>query len=166
MNQKALAGVVPVAPVRKQVRVPVDAARAFEAFTRNFDRWWPRANQIGKSPIQRAVLEASAGGRWYEIGEDGSECNWGTVLVWEPPKRLVLGWQIGADFKFDPNLLTTVEVRFTPDGTGTIVELEHRDLERIGANASAVRDLFDSNKGWGSILDLYVQFAAGASHSK
>jgi uncharacterized protein YndB with AHSA1/START domain len=163
MNQKALVGVIPLAPVRKQVRVPVNAARAFDAFTRNFDRWWPRANQIGKSPIQRVVLEASAGGRWYEIGEDGTECDWGTVLVWEPPERLVLGWQIGADFKFDAKLLTTVEVRFTPDGNDTIVELEHRDLERMGANASAVRDLFDSAKGWGSVLDLYGRFAAGGN---
>jgi uncharacterized protein YndB with AHSA1/START domain len=159
MSEKALAGAIRVAPVRKQVRVGVNADRAFDAFCGHFDRWWPRDKHIGKSAIKRAVLEPFAGGRWYEVGEDGSECEWGSVLVWDPPKRLVLAWRIAADFTYDPSLTTTVEVRFTPEGAGTLVELEHRDLELMGTNASKVRELFDSTKGWGAVLGFYAQLA-------
>ena len=54
---------------------------------------------------------------------------------------------------------TTVEVRFTPEGAGTLVELEHRDLELMGTNASKVRELLDSTKGWGAALGLYARLA-------
>ncbi len=53
-------------------------------------------------------------GRWYERGEDGSECEWGRVLAWNPPDGLTLAWQLNAAFKFDPALVTEVEVKFVP----------------------------------------------------
>ena len=166
MSEKALAGAIRVAPVRKHVRVSVNVDRAFEAFCLNFDRWWPRDKHIGKSAIKRAILEPFAGGRWYEVGDDGSQCEWGSVLVWEPPKRLVLAWQIAADFTYDAKLKTTVEVRFTPEGAGTLGELEHRDLEMMGVNAAHVRGVFDSTKGWGAVLGLYAKFVEEPSYGR
>jgi uncharacterized protein YndB with AHSA1/START domain len=76
------------------------------------DAWWPRTNHIGKVEMKRAVLEPKKGGRWYEIGVDDSECNWGKVLSWDPPRRLLLAWQITADWQYEPNLITEVEVTF------------------------------------------------------
>jgi len=141
------------APVRRSVRVKAAPARAFEVFTAGIGRWWPASHSINKGPKQQAVIiEPRTGGRWYERGDDGSECEWGRVLAWEPPSRVLLAWQIDGQWKYDPNFETEVEVKFIPDGTGTRVELEHRNLERYGERADAVRGMIDSPGGWGSIL--------------
>ena len=103
------------------------------------------------------VIEPRAGGRWYEVCEDGSQCDWGKVLVWEPPASLVLAWQLDAQFQYDPNLLTEVEVRFTAEGATTRVDLEHRNLERFGPDAEKMRTSIDSPKGWPDILRQYAE---------
>lgn len=139
-----------IAPVRKTIRVSAPPARAFEIFTSGISRWWIKTHSINpsKSPIKDIVLEGKAGGRWFERGEDGSECQWGKVLAWEPPSRLLLAWQITQGWQFDPNFLTELEVRFIADATGTRVELEHRNLERFGAAAEGMQKAFDSPGGW------------------
>ena len=86
-------------PVRKEIVVEAAAERAFRVFTDKFDRWWPRDHHIGKAELKEAVLEPRAGGRWYEIGVDGSQCDWGKVLAYEPPRRLLLAWQLNADWQ-------------------------------------------------------------------
>ncbi len=148
------------APVRRSVTVKAEPARAFQAFVGNIGRWWPRSHAIGGKPLVDAVMEPRAGGRWYEVSEDGSTCDWGKVLVYEPPGRLVLAWQIDADWKYDPDLITEVEVLFIPDGEGTRVELEHRNIERFGSRATAVADMIGSDGGWPLILGLYAESAS------
>jgi uncharacterized protein YndB with AHSA1/START domain len=148
------------APVRKSITVKADAARAFAVFTGGIGRWWPRSHCIAASPQKDVVMEPKAGGRWYEIGEDGSHCNWGKVLAWEPPTRVLLAWQISADWKYDPDLITEVEVTFTPlDGGSTRVDLEHRDIERFGDKLEPVRAALDSEGGWSGILKIYAEVA-------
>ncbi|MGO9830440.1 MAG: SRPBCC family protein [Myxococcaceae bacterium] len=150
-----------VESVRKSVRVAASAERAFRVFTEGMDRWWPREHHIGTSPLKRAVLEPRSGGRWYAVFEDGSECDTGRVLTWEPPRRLVLGWQITAQWKFDPSFLTEVEVTFTPEGPKrTLVQLEHRNLERYGVEAPGLRTSIDGPGGWGKILQTFAAVAA------
>jgi uncharacterized protein YndB with AHSA1/START domain len=150
------------APVRKSVRVNAPPAHAFEVFTAGIGRWWPKSHHIGASELDAPVIEPKAGGRWYERGVDGAECEIGKVLVWEPPARLVLIWQLTADWKYDRNLITEVEVRFIPDGAGaTRVELEHRNLERYGDRAEFLRGQIDSEGGWTGLLEL---FAAAVAH--
>jgi len=147
--------------VRKSVTVEVPADKAFRVFTEGIDGWWFPGHHIGESDLKEVVLEPRAGGRWYEIGVDDSECQWGHVLRWEPPHRLVLAWQIDATWHFDPNLVTEVEVRFVADGPNrTIVELEHRDLERFGENQDTMREGFDSSGGWQGLLDRYAEATA------
>ena len=146
-----------VAPVRKKVLVAASPEQAFRVFTEGIDRWWPREHHIGTSPLKRAVLEPRSGGRWYAISQDGSECDTGKVLTWDPPRRLVLGWQITAQWKFDPNFLTEVEVTFTPEGAKkTWVELEHRNLERFGVEAPSLREAVDGPGGWGQMLETFA----------
>ena len=107
------------------------------------------------------MLEPRQGGRWYEIGVDGTECDWGRVLQWEPPSRLVLAWQIGGTWQFDPTLVTEVEVRFVPETPNrTRVELEHRDLERFGDAQEPIRAAFESPGGWQGLLDAFAQATA------
>ena len=150
------------APVRRSVRVNAPPARAFEAFTAGIHRWWPASHSVGASPQRSVAIEPRAGDRWYETGEDGSECPWGHVLAWEPPGRVLLAWQIDARWKYDPELVTELEVRFTPDGAdATRVDLEHRHLERFGDAAETVRGSLDSPGGWPGLLDLYAKAAEG-----
>ena len=147
------------APVRRDFVVKSSPQRAFDVFTTGFGRWWPATHKIGASALKTAVLEPGVGGRWYEIDEDGTETDWGRVLAWEPPSRLVLAWQISADFRFDPDLVTEIEVRFTAAGPGaTRVEFEHRNLERLGERAAALREQL--NGGWAGILDRYAEAVA------
>ena len=150
---------IAVAPVRKSVRVDAGAARAFDVFTAGLTRWWPRTHHIGAAAMKDAVIEPRVGGRWYERGEDGSECEWGKVLVWEPPYRVVLAWHITPQFKYDPTRFSEVEVRFIAEGAAvTRVDLEHRDLDRFGADEGAqMREKVDAPNGWSAIMALYAE---------
>jgi uncharacterized protein YndB with AHSA1/START domain len=151
------------APVKRSVLVKANVERSFTAFTSNIGRWWPRTHSIGSTPQADVILERQAGGRWYELGADGAECEWGKVLVWEPPTRLILAWQIDADWKYDPTLVTEVEVTFTALAGGeTRVDLEHRNLERYGDRAARVRDAIGSEGGWQGILKSFAANAEGA----
>jgi uncharacterized protein YndB with AHSA1/START domain len=149
------------APVRKSVLVKAPPERAFKVFTADMGRWWPASHHIGKSPFKDGIVEPREGGRWYEIGEDGSECEWGRVLAWEPPLRLLLAWQLTPKFTYDPDFISELEIRFiAQEGGGTLVELEHR-LDAYASDAEAVRGQVDSPGGWRAILDLFAE-AAGA----
>ena len=145
------------APVKRSVVVKVSVERAFAAFTGNIGRWWPRSHSIGSTPPSDIVLEPRPGGRCYELGTDGAECEWGKILLWEPPNRFILGWQLNANWKYDPTLITEVEVTFTAlANLETRVELEHRNLERYGDQAGRVREAIGSEGGWLAILRTFV----------
>lgn len=150
--------------VRKAVTVNAPVERAFEVFTEGFDRWWPDTHHIGKAPMERAVLEAREGGRWYERGTDGSECDWGTVLVCDPPHRIVVTWRLNGNFavETDPDRFSEWEARFTPEADGrTRVDFEHRHLDRH-TDAEKLRDGISAEGGWGAILDGYARVIAGS----
>ena len=150
-----------VEPVVKSIRVKASPQRAFDVFTADASRWWNRNHSINptRSPIEKVVLEPRVGGRWYEVGQDGSECEWGKVLAWEPPRRVVLQWQIGTDWQFHEDLHTEVEVTFEAQGSETLVTLEHRFLERWGEKARETREMV--NGGWGGLLERFAASAEG-----
>ncbi|MBV9891879.1 MAG: SRPBCC domain-containing protein [Rhizobacter sp.] len=111
--------------------------------------------------MRRGRVEPRPGGRWYERGVDGVECQWGRVLAWEPQRRLVLVWQLNAQWKFDPAIHTEVEVRFTAlDAQTTRVDLEHRGLDVYGGDALAMRDAFAWPEGWNGMLDHFAAVTA------
>jgi uncharacterized protein YndB with AHSA1/START domain len=148
------------APVRRSVEVKADIERAFEVFTARIGSWWPPSHTIGKGKLKTAVIEPRAGGRWYGEDEDGATTDWGHVLAFERPRRVLLAWQISGDWRFDPELITEVEVNFTAVTANlTRVELEHRHLERLGDKAEEIRAIFESPNGWGAIMDLYAAAA-------
>jgi len=151
--------------VRKVVNVRVPVAVAWKVFTEHMGSWWPLpTHHIGKAKAVDAVMEARVGGRWFERGEDGSTCDWGRVLSWEPPSRLVVSWDISADWQHDPSIKSEVEVRFIAEGKdATRVELQHRKLDRFGARRDEMRGIFDSEGGWGSLLQTFAERAASAA---
>jgi len=141
------------APVRKTLSVRATPEKAFRVFTEGFGRWWPSSHHIGATALKDAIIEPRQGGRWYEVCEDGSQCEWGDVLAWEPPSRLLLAWRLNAHWEYDPDLLTEVEVRFTAEGDGqTRVDFEHRGFENMGAAGEGARAGVDGPNGWGAIL--------------
>ena len=138
------------------------AEHAFQVFTEEMSSWWPLASKhIGKVDAKSVVMEPRVGGRWFERGVDGSECDWGTVRTWDPPRRVVLTWEISSDWHHDPSIKTEVEVRFRTEGAATRVDLEHRLLHYYGEKAAQMRGIFDSDQGWKALLDAFAARAAG-----
>lgn len=148
--------------VRKVVSVQAPQAVAWRVFTEQMGMWWPLASyKIGTANAVDAVIEPRVGGRWYERGDDGSICQWGSVLAWDPPSRLILSWDVSADWQYDPSLKTEIEVRFKLEGNNrTRVELEHRHLDRYGARRDQMRRIFDSEGDWGKLLEAFAGVAA------
>jgi len=147
-----------IAPIVQTVEVKAPPARAFELFTAHFGDWWPRGYGVGKSPSVSVVLEPHEGGRWFERDAEGNDTQWGKVLAWEPPGRLLLGWQLTAEWVYDPAFVTEVELLFEAIETGgTRVTLEHRQLERFGPSAEA--HAAKLNGGWGKHAAQYAEYA-------
>jgi uncharacterized protein YciI/uncharacterized protein YndB with AHSA1/START domain len=151
---------IEVPPISKQLTVLAAQDRAFKLFTERMSRWWPPEHHIGKTPMKDLLLEPRVGGRWYSTHEDGSECTIGKVLSWEPPHRLVLAWQVTAEWQFDPAFVTEIEVRFKSEGAkATRVEFEHRNLERYGAIAPNMRERMGAATGWPKIFEEFGRVA-------
>ena len=149
------------AAIRKTIEVRAPIARAFDIFANRMGQWWHKEHSIARETTQaNVVIEPRHGGRWYEVGADGSEHDWGRVLAYEPPNRLLLAWQLTRDFQYDPNFETTVEVRFEERDGLTLVEFEHRDLERMGADAVQLFEGMDG--GWAMLLGLFKAEAESA----
>jgi uncharacterized protein YndB with AHSA1/START domain len=154
------ASTVPAISGSITVGLPVD--RAFRLFTDSFGTWWPAEYHIGQVDMADAILAPREGGRWYERGVDGSECDWGRVLAWQPPHRLVVTWQINGEWQYDPDPAhaSEIEVRFIADGTEqTTVELEHRLLDRL-VHGQAIYDTIRGGGGWSAILEVFAKAAA------
>lgn len=146
--------------VHRSVTVPLPKERAFTLFTGRMGAFWPSGYSIGTAATADVLVEPRAGGRWYERGIDGSECDWGRVAEWTPPDRVVLLWQITGEWRYDPEFSTEVEVSFTDAGPGTSrVDLRHRHLERYGDAAESIRSTFDAPSGWAGILARFAELA-------
>jgi hypothetical protein len=151
-----------VESVRREIVVPVSAEWAFTVFTADMTSWWPSEHHIGSAPIEEIVIEPHEGGRWFTRHTDGSETSTGHVVAWEPGERFAVTWQIGADWRYHVDLVTTVEVRFVAEASDrTRVVLEHRDLDAYGQDAEKMRDTFDQPGAWDATLSAFAAaFAA------
>jgi uncharacterized protein YndB with AHSA1/START domain len=144
------------ASVRTQIVVEAPIERAFRVFTEDFDKVKPREHNMLGVDIAETVFEPREGGRIYDRGVDGSECQWARVLAYEPPERVVFSWDISPQWQIETDLEKTseVEVRFISEAPQrTRLELEHRNLDRHGEGWEAERDVVDSEGGW----PLYLQ---------
>ena len=148
--------------VRTSIVVAVPIDKAFEFFSSEMTSWWPQTHHIGSAPMVAAFIEPRVGGRWYELGDDGSESLWGTVLDWDPPRRLALSWHLDGDFRYDPDdaRSSRVDVRFYAlAGGSTRVELEHSGLDAHGPTWMRLRGRISS--GWPTLLESFGQRVAG-----
>jgi Activator of Hsp90 ATPase homolog 1-like protein len=146
-----------LAPIRRKFAVSASPERAFADFFGRMNDWSPREHSLSGGLRSLLVIEPFAGGRWYEVGENGQECDWGRVVEWDPPRRALLLWQISSAFAYDPTVKTEVEVTFDPkDASRTIVMFEHRALESLGGDVEVGRAALDSDEGWGGALRAYA----------
>jgi uncharacterized protein YndB with AHSA1/START domain len=137
--------------VQTSIVVEVGAERAFSVFTDGIGSWWDPDHHLLEGELAEMVFEPRVGGHVLDRGVDGSECRWARVLVYEPPERFVISWDISTQWKLETDLDKTseVEVRFVPEGPDrTRVELEHRHLERHGDGWEGMRDSVGSPQGW------------------
>jgi uncharacterized protein YndB with AHSA1/START domain len=144
------------------VDAPLDTA--FAVFTEDMASWWPPEHHIIEAPLASMVFEAREGGRVYDVGTDGSECQWARVLVYDPPARVVFSWDINLQWQIesDPAKASEVEVRFLSEGERrTRVELAHRHLDRHGEGWEAMRDGISSDEGWSTGLRRFASRLQG-----
>ncbi|HEX8345851.1 MAG TPA: SRPBCC family protein, partial [Actinoplanes sp.] len=148
-----------------RVSVLVEAApeAAFDAFTTRVHEWWVREfTWSGRDLLDTIGIEPGPGGKAYEIGPHGFRLDWGRVLVWDPPRRVVLAWQIAPDRvpRPDPAQASEVDVSFRQQPGGTAVTLEHRHFERHGPDAAGYRRAMTD--GWRELLDRYAETCRAA----
>ena len=135
-------------PVVRHVRVNCEVNHAFEVFTTKLDLWWPATHRrFVKSTL---YLEAQKGGRFFEQSEEGKEVLLGEVLRCEPPHSISWTWYPGAIT--EPTL---VEVSFTPENNGTLVEVVHSEgtsgLGKAWSNRAAI-----FSRSWNEVLSTYA----------
>ncbi|WP_127355682.1 SRPBCC family protein [Actinacidiphila soli] len=124
--------------VRKSVTVAASAEECFEAFTERLSQWWPPSHVLVKKERAGLAFEPGVGGRYYEWDVDGTEVDWGRVLVWEPPFRLAMTWRVDGRFQSIPDdeRASEIEVEFKPVDAGTtLVELAHVRVHKHGEDA-------------------------------
>jgi DNA-binding transcriptional ArsR family regulator/uncharacterized protein YndB with AHSA1/START domain len=148
----------PELKVTKSIVVDAPPARAFQLFV-DQERWWPVATHHLAQPAgETVVLEPFVGGRWYERAADGSETDWGRVIVFEPPRRILLSWHCSPEWRYepDPTRASEIEVSFLAETRRrTRIVFEHRHLERYGDQAERMRSIIDRPNGAETVLHAY-----------
>jgi uncharacterized protein YndB with AHSA1/START domain len=137
--------------IKKSIHVARPVEAAFRLFTRDIGKWWPLKDgySFGGDRADQIHLEAREGGRFYERFSDGEEFVVGVVTACAPPSRVVFTWKSP---EWDGP--TEVEVRFSAEGNGTRVDLEHRGWDRAGAAAAKRGPSYE--KGWDLVLARYA----------
>jgi uncharacterized protein YndB with AHSA1/START domain len=148
-----------LAAVRRSVTVKAAVEKAFAVFTESFGTWWPADYHVNPNGYETAFIEPRLGGRWFERAPDGSESDWGRVLAWEPPHRILLSWQLNGEYVLEPDQASEVEITFTAEGGGrTRVDLTHSKFEGL-TGGDSVASTVGGASGWSAILPRFVAAA-------
>jgi uncharacterized protein YndB with AHSA1/START domain len=142
-------------PLVHEFEVACPVEHAFSVWARRTSMWWPASHSVSGAP-DAVIFEPRAGGRIYERAAGGEEHEWGRVVAWEPPRRLVYTWHL----RQDAADATEVEISFAAAGSGTAVRIEHRGWERLGARGPELRER--NTRGWAGLLPRYLAVAGAA----
>jgi uncharacterized protein YndB with AHSA1/START domain len=117
-----------------------------------------------KAPRTGIFFDRRADGLFYETAEDGTSANWGRILEWDPPRRIVMTWRINGRWQPIDNddAASEIEVSFVPEAGGTRVELAHVKLHKHGPDAVAIHRALDGPSP-GETLELYAKAVARLS---
>jgi uncharacterized protein YndB with AHSA1/START domain len=144
-------------PLELDFTVACPPEHAFEVWARRTSLWWPHGHSVSGEPGLTVTFEPRAGGRIFERTPEGAEHDWGEVLVWDPPHRLVYLWHL----RFDRADATEVEVSFAAAGGATAVSIVHRGWERLGARGPERRER--NRKGWAGVTEHYRRVCDAAA---
>ena len=151
-------------PVRQSTLVRASAQHTFTTFVTTIGAWWPvRPFSAGRDRVRDVTLEQRRGGRVYETWDDGTEIDWGTLIVWEPPERFVMTWT-------GTPVTTEVELAFAPLGPAlTRVTLEHRGWDALTEEQLAADCALPGGytsgayaTGWGTVLACLAELVAAS----
>jgi hypothetical protein len=152
-------------PVRQAVLVRASRQHTFGSFVATIGAWWPvQPFSAGKDRVRDVTVEQRLGGRIYETWHDGTQVDWGTVTVWEPPQRFVMTWT-------GTPAATEVEFTFAVLGPAlTRAAVEHRGWDALTdeqlAEDCALPGGYSSGAyaaGWATILQCLADSLAGVS---
>lgn len=145
-------------PIRQSTTVRSSREHTFDVFVSTIGQWWPlQPYSAGRERVRAVHVEPRVEGRVYEQWDDGTECDWGRLLAWEPPGRLVMTWEMTP-------APTEVELTFTALGPSlTRVAVEHRGWEaltdaQLGADCARPGGYVGGAfvRGWEEILGRLV----------
>jgi uncharacterized protein YndB with AHSA1/START domain len=129
---------------------PLTASMHIEASPEQVFEYFVSPEAIVRWMGDYALLEPSPGGA-FEVDINGVPVR-GRYLEVEPPHRLLISWGHAGSDRLPPGA-STVEVRLSPAGGGTRVEIEHRGLPQD------MRDAF--GRGWPHFVARLAVAAAG-----
>jgi Activator of Hsp90 ATPase homolog 1-like protein len=131
------------APIRQSVHVDCAIEDAFRLFTEGFAEWWPLAScSVAGDEAEHCAIEPWVGGKVFERTRSGEEREWGSVTIWDPPKRVEFSWRLFTserDRGGPRNDDQTVTVDFRVEADGTRVTLTHRGWQWAGVATCASR---------------------------
>ena len=140
--------------VRKSVVVRCSPEHAFATFTEGIGAWWPfDGHSLYDDKAETVIFEPRVGGRVYERSSEGEEGVWGTLTAWDPPYGFAMTWHPGRG----PETAQALELRFSPEGEGTRVDLVHTGWERLGDRMAEIGGHYD--EGWNLVLGRFSEAA-------
>jgi uncharacterized protein YndB with AHSA1/START domain len=140
-----------VKPIVVEFDVAASCEHAFDMWAGRTSLWWPPGHTVSGDENADIVFEGMPGGRIFERAGDGTEFDWGRVVVWEPPHRLAYSWHLF----FPPEEATDIEVTFTPVGELTAVRIEQSGWDRLGAAGQPRRARTQSV--WQSLTPAFIE---------
>lgn len=145
--------------IKQSLIIPIPVHKAFQYFTNELNSWWPKEYTWSGEVLEKIAIEPRENGRCYERGPHGFECDWGRVLTWDPPYRILFTWQISPNRVPEPNpeKVSEIEVLFKEEKNKTNITFIHRDFEKHGENAESYKQLLESPQGWPFILNKYKE---------
>src|SRR5438128_10470643 len=118
--------------IQKSIRVERPPEISFRVFCDAIGEWWPKGPSFNGKLLAATIIEGRIGGRFFERYADGTEYEIGRITAYEPPKLVAFSWRAPS---WDRP--TQVQIRFTAEGSGTRVELEHRSRDHAVNNSDS-----------------------------
>lgn len=132
----------PASDIHVSIEIAVPPARLFEIFVGDIDRWWRRGPEYRFFPPWEGEIRFEQNGTTRLVHRDGEDPARrhviGEVTCWQPGERLSFTFRLP---NFTADQETQVDIRFTPTGEGTRLELTHTGWDSLPPDHPALHGL-------------------------